>query len=343
MKTRLVAVAGAVSLAAAGCGGGGGPTPGPAGPGGSGAGAPVVADSEVRVVDADTVDIDGTRYRLFGIDAPESWQTCRAWGRTWACGAAATEALRSRAGGMSCAGSETDRYGRTLGVCSSGGEDLNAWLVSNGWALAYRQYADDYAEEEEEARSNGRGMHRGAFVEPWTWRAGERLGGEDTFSWLASGGVDAGALADRLLRGDQSGFRGRLLEESVFGIAEGEVAVSFGAWTGTDPTGIGGAAWQGRMVGTDRDGRERIEGDARIGIDDLCRPEADVAFTGIADAHGGPRADMRWEDVPVAGGRFRWDGATGWVEGRFYGAGHEEAGGVFEGNGVRGAFGGTRE
>ena len=122
--------------------------------------------SQVRVIDADTVDIDGTRYRLFGIDAPEASQTCRAWGRTWDCGAAATEALISRAEGMSCESSGTDRYGRAIGVCSSGGQDLNAWLVANGWALAYRQFSEDYVSQEDQARSNRRGIHRGDFIEP---------------------------------------------------------------------------------------------------------------------------------------------------------------------------------
>ena len=153
----------------------------------------------------------------------------------------ATEALRSRADGMSCAGSETDRYGRTIGVCSSGGEDLNAWLVANGWALAYRQYADDYVDEEAGARSNGRGIHRGAFVAPWDWRRGGRLGGADTFSWVASAPLDAGALADRLLSGDERGFDGQLLDESVFGIAKGVLAATA---AGLDPAGSG-AGWGG--------------------------------------------------------------------------------------------------
>ena len=39
-----------------------------------------------------------------------------AMGRTWNCGAAATEALKVRAEGMSRAGGETDRYGRTVGT-----------------------------------------------------------------------------------------------------------------------------------------------------------------------------------------------------------------------------------
>ena len=153
--------------------------------------------SQVRVIDADTVDIDDVRYRLHGIDAPEARQTCRAWGRTWDCGAAATEALMSRAEGMSCAGSGTDTYGRAIGVRSSGGQNLNAWLVENGWALAYRRYSKDYVDQEARARSNRSGIHRGEFVKPWDWRRGERIEGEDTFAAITSGTLDVDALADR--------------------------------------------------------------------------------------------------------------------------------------------------
>ncbi len=57
--------------------------------GGGGGGAPSMTEpppaSQVRVIDADTVDVDGVRYRLHGIDAPEARQTCRAWGLTWGC------------------------------------------------------------------------------------------------------------------------------------------------------------------------------------------------------------------------------------------------------------------
>ena len=298
--------------------------------------------SRVRVIDGDTVDIGGVRWRLHGIDAPESRQTCRAWGRTWDCGTAATEALMSRAEGMSCEGSDTDRYGRSIGVCSSGGVDLNAWLVANGLALAYRRYAEDYVDDEEEARAERRGIHSGAFVAPWDWRGGDRLGGEDSFASSASGSLNAGALADRLLRGDESGFRGRRLADSVFGLVDGAGAVSFGAWPRTNPAATGGGVWTGSVMGLEGADGLRIEGAAEIRIGDFARPELDVAFTGMTAAGGAARADMRWEDIALARGAFEVSGATGSIEGRFYGGNHGEVGGVFERNGIVGAFGAER-
>ena len=316
------------------------------GGGGGGNGAPAMIEpppaSQVRVIDADTVDLDGVRYRLHGIDAPEARQTCRAWGRTWDCGAAATEALMSRAEGMSCTSSGTDRFGREIGTCSSGGVDLNAWLVANGWALAYRQFSTDYVGREEQARSNRRGMHRGEFVEPWDWRRGERIEGEDTFAAITSGTLDVEALADRMLRGDDSDVYGHWLDHSVFAMVDDSVAVSFGAFPRTNPTEIGGGVWRGAMVGIDTRTRERIEGDAELEIDDFARPDVDVALTGIADAGGHARPDIRWEDIPLAQGGFQARDAAGSVEGRFYGPDHQEAGGMFESNRLVGAFGASR-
>ncbi|MCY4608070.1 MAG: thermonuclease family protein [bacterium] len=296
----------------------------------------------VRVIDADTVDIDGTRWRLHGIDAPETDQTCRAWGRTWACGQAATEALESRAAGMSCAGSETDVYGRTIGVCSSGGEDLNAWLVDQGWALAYRRYAEDYVGQEEEARTERRGIHLGEFVEPWNWRRGGRLEGEDTFISIASGELDVGALADRMLRGDDAHVYGRWLDDSVFAVVNDTVTVSFGASPGTTPTRIGGGVWQGAIVAIDTRTGERISGEAVIDIDDFEIPAVDIAFSAIKDVHGDARDDLGWENIPVDEGAFQARGAAGSIEGRFYGSDHGDVGGIFERDNLLGAFGGSR-
>ena len=330
----------AVALLTA-CGGGGGD------PEGTSPDPPPPA-SVVRVIDADTVDVDGTRFRLHGIDAPETRQTCRAIGRTWNCGAAATEALRARAEGMTCSGGETDRYGRTIGTCSAGGADLNAWLVANGWALAYLQYSGDYADEEARARAERLGIHRGRFVDPWDWRRGERLEGTDTFAALTtSGTLDAGALADRLLAGNGTIVHGQWMEHGMFAMTDGvgaqagDVAVSFGSSFGTVPSWTGGATWSGVMVGVDEATGDHVAGDALIDVDDLADLDVDIALTGIVGANGVTWSPLRWENVPLAAGGFRSSDASGFVSGLLYGPDHQEVGGVFERDRLRGAFGAT--
>ena len=62
-----------------------------------------------------------------------------------------------------------------IGHCYVQGEDIEAWMVLNGWALAYRRFSTDYLNEEAEARAAQAGIWRGAFVAPWDWRRGVRL------------------------------------------------------------------------------------------------------------------------------------------------------------------------
>ena len=133
-----------------------------------------------RVIDGDTLEIAGDRIRLHGIDAPESGQTCTADGKLWHCGMEAASALAFKIarGWVTCQGGDRDRYGRVIAICYAGGvggPELNAWLVSEGWALAYRRYSLDYVDEEAVAQEAHRGIWRGEFVPPWEWRRGKRL------------------------------------------------------------------------------------------------------------------------------------------------------------------------
>ena len=130
-----------------------------------------------RVIDGDTIEVASARVRLFGVDAPESAQNCLQGIRRWSCGEQATRALAGRIDGRSvaCEERDRDRYGRIVAVCRYSGQDVNAWLVREGWAMAYRRYSMAYVGEEASARRAKRGLWRGEFVPPWDWRRGDRL------------------------------------------------------------------------------------------------------------------------------------------------------------------------
>jgi endonuclease YncB( thermonuclease family) len=103
------------------------------------------------VIDGDTLEIHGERIRLFGIDAPESGQTCLdAKGQRYRCGQKAALVLDARIGEgvVTCERKDTDRYGRTVALCRVFGEDLGAWMVGLGWALASRAYSARYVPAE---------------------------------------------------------------------------------------------------------------------------------------------------------------------------------------------------
>ncbi len=127
----------------------------------------------VRVIDGDTVDVGGTRVRLFGIDAPEAEQTCRTrQGEVWACGAWVTDQVTTRYGGRTavCEPRGTDRYDRIVARCLVGEEDIAHALVSDGLAFAYRRYAQDYVHAEKGAVVRQAGLHASRVQNPARFR-----------------------------------------------------------------------------------------------------------------------------------------------------------------------------
>ncbi|MBW8305049.1 MAG: thermonuclease family protein [Brevundimonas sp.] len=125
-----------------------------------------------RVVDGDTLDVGAVRVRLHGIDAFERDQMCDGPRGPWACGAAATRALKTRAEGRAlvCRVIDTDRYRRKVSRCKQAGVDVAEALVSEGLALAYRRYSRDYIDEELAAEARGAGAWNGSFDRPEQWR-----------------------------------------------------------------------------------------------------------------------------------------------------------------------------
>lgn len=98
---------------------------------------------QASVVDGDTLEIHGTRVRLWGIDAPESSQLCRGEDSLqYRCGAKAANDLDVFIARrpVNCIPISLDQYRRTVATCTVGDIDLGEWLVRNGLALDWPQY-----------------------------------------------------------------------------------------------------------------------------------------------------------------------------------------------------------
>jgi endonuclease YncB( thermonuclease family) len=126
-----------------------------------------------KIRDADLIQIGATRIRLEGIDAPSVDQLClNTTGERWTCGVAARDELIKHVANRSwtCHSSRVDRRGRQVARCEVDGEDIQKWLVTNGWALAYVRQSHAYDAEQAAAREAKAGMWQGAFIAPWDWR-----------------------------------------------------------------------------------------------------------------------------------------------------------------------------
>lgn len=122
---------------------------------------PAAAAQAVHVVDGDTLTIGERVFRLHGIDSPEAGQRCsRRGGGDWRCGRVATDALKRLVEGrtVQCDDRGQDDYDRTIAVCEADGINVNAEMVIEGNAWAFRKFSLDFASLEDTARASGLGI-----------------------------------------------------------------------------------------------------------------------------------------------------------------------------------------
>lgn len=131
----------------------------------AGEAAPRTVSGPATVVDGATLDLGGRRLRLYGIDAPDLDQTCSdGHERDYACGHAAAEALTARIGGESVTCEPRGSDGTAL--CRRDGEDLAAWMVANGYAIADRSTPAAYEAQDRRAWGRRVGLWSGVFEIP---------------------------------------------------------------------------------------------------------------------------------------------------------------------------------
>jgi endonuclease YncB( thermonuclease family) len=137
---------------------------------------PVLVGTVTHVYDGDTIKVRLASgpiiVRLHSIDTPEHDQP---WGTE------ATQALASRVQRrqVSLRVIMHDSYDRLVADVFLGDKSVNAWMVQQGDAWAYRHYLEDasYCTWEGEARAARRGLWSqpsDTWRAPWQWRAVER-------------------------------------------------------------------------------------------------------------------------------------------------------------------------
>ena len=126
----------------------------------------------LKIIDGDTIILNGEKIRFSGIDTPELKQICMQGDQKVSCGMSAKMLLAEKIGNAipECINEGKDTYKRTLAECFVNGESLSKFLVRSGYAFAYRKYSTKFIKDEEFAKANKLGMWAMTFQYPWDFR-----------------------------------------------------------------------------------------------------------------------------------------------------------------------------
>ena len=131
-----------------------------------------VKSSELKIIDGDTIRLNGEKIRFSGIDTPELNQKCFKNNEVINCGLKAKELLIKVIGDnkVRCIKEGKDQYKRILAECFVNEISLSSFMVKNGYAFAYRKYSKKFINDENFARTNNIGIWSMKFDYPWDFR-----------------------------------------------------------------------------------------------------------------------------------------------------------------------------
>jgi endonuclease YncB( thermonuclease family) len=104
--------------------------------------------------------VAGNVIYLYGIYVPPTTESCYTFVRPVLCGPRAAIALDFKISGnfVHCTPRGTNPDGSLIASCSSNGEDLSAWMLQSGWALALPDAPVEYQTLERAAQARGIGI-----------------------------------------------------------------------------------------------------------------------------------------------------------------------------------------
>jgi endonuclease YncB( thermonuclease family) len=123
--------------------------------------APSLAVSSYAFVNDDaSLRISGRTYRLYGIYVPATEEACQTFQRPVPCGSRAALALNFKIGAnfVRCEPRQRNNDDTVSAYCTVNGDDLAAYLLERGWALALPDAPFEYQALEKIARQRGLGV-----------------------------------------------------------------------------------------------------------------------------------------------------------------------------------------
>lgn len=134
-----------------------------------------IATGPVKVVDGDTLEINGRRVRIWGIDAPELAQPWinRFGNPVENYGRRVADELRLYLQGrqVKVQPIDFDQYGRLVAKVIAGRTDIGRWLVSKGLAMVDPRGQQPYLHDQQLAQAKRLGFWDGQIEPPWEYRA----------------------------------------------------------------------------------------------------------------------------------------------------------------------------
>jgi endonuclease YncB( thermonuclease family) len=140
------------------------------------ASAKAIEGRSAGVVAGDAIRLQGSVFRISGIESPDKQQMCGKTGQSkrWKCGEAAVSALEKMIKGKAvrCVPyGNADPAGLVEARCEAEGQDVAAELVRQGYVFSSSLYFGGYAALESEARGQSRGIWGGEIERPADYRA----------------------------------------------------------------------------------------------------------------------------------------------------------------------------